>query len=180
MKKTVLIFILIIFVLFGVSSVFGVSKFTLPKGEKMYFSKLDKEFMESADEKGRVIVIKQFGKDKIEMQFPSKPELAYEKKGDREVFTYSAEEDGAEYRLCILDAFDEISYMRDLKDLKLDEGTSDFGSYIDLTYKIKDEICKDRILFCGLKIFHFQTKNTYPDEHEDFIHSFSVIKNLPS
>lgn len=125
--------------------------------EKMFFSQLDKEYLHEFKEEGWVTFIKQIGKDKLSLKFPSQPTL----KLDESMQAYGAE-DG------------EVQYLFTMEDSGMGEST------LDEAYWDQGKYHQFRILETSGKRFTFLTisPNVGDHNHKFFIESFHLIHPL--
>jgi hypothetical protein len=176
------------------------SKGALSRQEKLFLSKLDEEFLEESDPEEWILFIKQFGKEKVAIQFPSQPALsAYEKKSvEDEVFVFSASEDGVNYALRIETKPQKIESVdrywapeRDIVSphyqlLRKSQKNGPHGLYIDVEYldqssdKNGKKNFKKRLIANAERFYVLCVESPIlgQAENPDFFDSFHIIKPL--
>lgn len=183
MKK---IIIILFIVLLLASFVFG-DKYTLSTEQKMFFSKIDEEFLEETDSDEWVYLIKQYGKNKVSILFPNEPEMEYFLDDQKEEhLRFYAEERGVRYNVYIEPYFDDfVEHYEEMFSEKIDTIPSweshIHGTCLDVEYKKSQKaLIKERILVTKNRIYRFvtETKIDIPDKHYSFIDSFKIIKPL--
>ncbi len=184
MRKFVLPVIILIFTCFIATSAIAKPQ-SFSKDEKMFFSKLDKEYLDVLDDEedeGWVILIKQFGENKIETAFPSNPEFFYEKKLKKEVFRFLSQEEEASYTFVIEKGIEwpnDYKFRKENKDLYL-ERSGAYGPIFDREFQQNGKVIKKRVQFAEdlLCTFTTEKRGGAPDLHDEFVSSFSIIKPL--
>jgi|GEM_PF-7124518 len=178
-KNLLLSFTVFVFGLVVTTPLFP-ENFTISKDNKLYFSKMDKNFFEGFESGDWVILVKEVGENKFEVSFPDDPELKYEKTEVGEVLEYTSTCGQCDYYLKISDS--EIDFAKYLEELegkgeieRVTFGESKQGPFLDIVYGNH----KERILKTESKTFLFRThiKNE-TDKHHEFIQSFNIITPL--
>lgn len=184
------------FLLFSAGLQASFARPTLSTEEKLFLSKLDEDFLEDEDPEGWIIFIKQFGKEKIAVQFPRQPHLSYSKDQEGfETFVYEASEDTVLYSFTIetnphkLEEAEslfqrivegvKVHPSQDLIAVSKAEGMLDI-SYLDRNQTGKSIVYKKRVLAYKNRLYIFTTSkpgNT-EDKHDVFTGSFQVIRPL--
>ncbi len=125
--------------------------------EKLFFSHLDKEYLQEFHEEGWVTFIKQIGKDKLSLKFPVQPTLMLG--NDSQVYRA---EDG------------EVQYLFSMEDFEGGESTQDEAYWDQGKYH------QLRIQSTSGKRFTFLTisENVGDNNHKFFIESFHIIHPL--
>lgn len=160
--------------------------------EKLFLSKFDEDFLEETDPEEWVFLVKQMGKDKIAVQFPSQPHLAYDKKKESSLF--SSSEEGIRYALEIENPRhpeDREAFFQGLIEeakrspyelLETVSGAGPYGSYLDIVYLERDAMVhKKRVLMHSDHTYTLTTSKKLSlakDKHEFFIASFEIIRPL--
>jgi len=140
-------------------------------------------FIESEDH-GWVVLVKELNSEKFVLSFPKKPQL---RKIDSNRFSFSAKEDGIEYRLLVdseLPSEDLGIWMQNYLTEAVQDSSKDLidfsvsqdlvGPFTEMIYKKNGKVIREKRFICSGHIFTISSEG--PSEGDDaFFHSFQIF-----